>query len=117
MIQGDMRRERELQKFTIILNKPIPKIEGQNKRYFIDGKPFMTLRIIEMLKKDGHFIEEKYMPIMKLPEYFKGIRIKCKDGGLMVYPKNKLNFNKLKRELIKADLFYHSCYLPNLEKQ
>jgi len=112
MIKGDMRTEREIVKYTIILNKPIPKVEDNNKRYLIDGKPFLTVRVIEMLKKAGHLIEEVYRPIMKLPIVYHGIPIKCKDGGLMVYPLNKLNFHKLKQKLIEENLFFHSCYLP-----
>ena len=116
MIKGDMPQERELVKYTIILNKPIPKKEVMHRRYFIDGKPLNTERSHDLLRQAGHKIEVKDIPCMMLPTVFNGIPIKCKDGGLMVYPLNKLNFDNLKKELIQEDLFYHSCYLPNMEK-
>ena len=49
---------------------------------------------------------------LTLPVKYKGIKIVCRNGGLMVYPKNKLNFNNLKKQLIRDGYFYHSCYLP-----
>ena len=115
MIKGDMPVEKELVKYTIILNRPMPKVEIMHRRYFVDGRPLSTERIHKMIEDAGHIIEIKDVICMMLPRKCHGIPIKCKDGGLMVYPLNKLNFNNLKKELIKDNLFYHSCYLPNVK--
>jgi len=99
-------------KDIIVLNKLLPKREALNKRYFVNGKWLNTYRVNDLLRKAGHKVTEKMVPIICLATEYKGIKIKCTNGGLMVEPKNQEDFQKLKKELLKDGYFFHSCYLP-----
>lgn len=111
-IVSDLPQERELIKYTIILTRPLPKEEIKHSRWYVDGVKLNTERMIRLLKKAGHCVEQRDEVCLTLPVKYKGIKIVCRNGGLMVYPKNKLNFNNLKKQLIRDGYFYHSCYLP-----
>ncbi len=109
-------KEIELIKYTIILNHPLPRREEFHKRWFIDGRELTTEIIHNLLKGAGYNIEFKEKKTMLLANKYKGIKLVSKNGGLMVYPKNPLNFNNLKKALLENGYFYHSCYMPTGKK-
>jgi hypothetical protein len=109
-------KERELIKYTIILNRALPRRIVTHKRYFVDGRKLDTETIHELLKEAGHTVEFKDEECQMLSNKYKGIRLVSCNGGLMVYPKNKLNFEMLKRILMEDGYFFHSCYLPIKKK-
>lgn len=100
-------------KYTIILNRPLPRVEASHKRWFIDGRELNVELVHRLLRLAGHKVEFKDVPSSRMPIRYKGVQITCCNGGLMVYPKDKVNFAWLKKLLLDDGYFFHSCYLPN----
>jgi hypothetical protein len=111
-----MVKEIELIKYTIVLNRPLPRRELTIRKWYVDGVKLNTPTMILLLKKAGHTAELRNETSMVLSNKYKGIKLVSCNGGLMVYPKNKLNFDMLKRVLLEDEYFYHSCYLPVKKK-
>lgn len=111
-----MTKEIEKIKYTIVLNRPLPRREVLHKRWFVDGRQLNTGEIHRLLKKAGYIVEHKDVVCQMLCNKYKGIRLVSCNGGLMVYPKSSLTFPMLKKILIEDNYFYHSCYLPARKK-
>ena len=99
---------------TIVLNKPLERIEQDSTRWFADGKWLSMNRIIKLLTDSGYLVTHKKMPTWRRPLEFKGIKFKVHCGGLVLEPDEK-DYLKLVDLLEKDGHFYRDCSLPKLK--
>ena len=96
---------------TIILVKPLPRLDGFRNRWYLNGKEMNTEAILRLLRKAGHTIEEKQKATTFMAKEYKGIGISTANSGYMVCAKNQEEHQKLMGLLLDDGYFYHSCYL------
>ena|SRR3990167_9142895 len=101
--------KKENLRFTIVLNKCLPRVKVLHKRYFIDDKHLDTEHIHLLLKKAGHKIEERNIPCNQLPKEYGGIKINCFNYGMMAAPVFSKDYLTLKNLLYHNGYFSHLC--------
>ena len=97
---------------TIVLSDHLPRLEKYVKRWFVDGRQIWSVNVREILKADGHKVEQQDVIERTFINEIDGIKIASMNNGTMVKPKDPTKYEALKLALCKLDLFFHRCYLP-----
>ena len=98
---------------TIVLKKPLKRVDFTSKRWFCDGKQIWADNVRELLEKDGHRIEHLFTPERKMPREYKGIKFRIHCGGLVLEPSED-DYMKLVDLLDKDGYFLRDCSLPKI---
>ncbi len=97
---------------TIILNKPIPRVERPLTRLFLNGKRLRQGQVLKILEKHGYKITRRQIICDCLPRNYKGIQVRFKSFGSIIYPVDPKKYGELFHLMIDDGFFYRKCELP-----